>query len=315
MKRRLASAAALAFFLSAAGPAALAAEVVLKDGSTVPVSKPYVVKGTMAILTRADGSLVSLPLSSIDVEKTAKAMAAPAPAPTPAPTPVVPPKPLTPAEAAKMKGARRATVVLTDSDVALGAPPTAGAATAEKGEGEVSIGGVQAVRTKTGYSFSGTVVNSGGNPVEGVSVSIELVGEEGKTITTGFGRVAKPTLAPGESAAFEAEIASAVEAKSFRYVPRWQVRISVKAGKPSPGGGDGDGQRQNQPQAAAGEGGAAEPPPASKPEPPKEQPTPPPLPPGYAAPQASGKVEGAAGVAPEGLFVPRPSDNQAKPPQ
>ena len=116
-----------------------------------------------------------------------------------------------------------------------------------------------------------------------------------------------------QSAAFQAEIASEVTAKTFRYFPRWQVRIAVKQGTPS-SRGDGSSPRQSQAPAGGDEGGERQPA-AKKPEAPKEQPTPPPLPPGYAAPQASGKVEGASGSAPEGLFVPRPSDNQAKSPQ
>ena len=310
MKRRLAFAAALTFLLAAVSPAGRAAEVVLKDGSTISVAKPYVTKGAMAILTRTDGSLVSVPLSTIDVEKTARSMAAPAPAPTPTPGPVVAPRPMTPAEAAKVKGPRKATVLLTDSDVAPGLPP--GAPAAQKGEGEVSIGGVQSVRTKNGYSFSGTVVNSGGNPVGGVMVSIELVGEENKTITTGFGRLAKTTLGPGESAAFEAEIASPVDAKSFRYVPRWQVTVPVKPGSSASGGNGGSAQ---QTAAGPGEGDGEKKPAPKKPEPPKEQPTPPPPPPGYAAPQASAQVEGSTANSPTGAFLPRPADSQAKSPQ
>lgn len=317
MNRRYVLAPGVAFLLAAVAlvplvPGAEAAEVVLKDGSRIPVARPYVTKGTMAVLTRPDGSVVSLPLSEIDVEKSAASAAAPPPAakaPTPPP---VPAKPMTPADAAKIKGARKATVVLTDDDVAPGTPSASGGK-GEKGEGEVSIGAVQAVRSKTGYTVNGTVVNSGGGPVQGVSVSIELVGEENKTITTAFGRVAQPTLGPGESAAFDAEIPSAVEAKNFRYVPRWQVRIPVKpatdgqsaqAGTPtgdqppSAGGapGEGDGQKKA----------------AKKPEPEK---TPAPPPPGWAAPQANAPIEGSTAQQPGGTFFPRPADNQPKPPQ
>ena len=45
--------------------------VVLRDGSSVATTKPYVVKGKIAILTRTDGSLVSIPVEEIDEEKIA----------------------------------------------------------------------------------------------------------------------------------------------------------------------------------------------------------------------------------------------------
>src|SRR5512140_3235171 len=77
-----------------------AADVILKDGQAVATKKPYVVKGKIAILTRTDGSLVSIPVEDIDLGKTAAAAARPA-APKAEATPAAPKKPMTPVEAAK----------------------------------------------------------------------------------------------------------------------------------------------------------------------------------------------------------------------
>lgn len=321
MIRRLAPAAVLAFLLAVAGlatltagaasadPAAPAAEVVLRDGSTVAVARPYVTKGATAILTRPDGTLVSLPLSEIDVEKTAASMAAAkaraaAPAATPAPTPEA--RAMTPAEAAKTRGARKASVVITDADVAPGALSPGGEDGGGSAVGDVSIGAVSATRTKTGYFISGTVQNSGKGPVQGVSVSVQLIGEENKTLKTGFARVAKGTLDPGESSAFEAEVESKVEAKNFRYVPRWQVRET-----PASARADARSKETAAAEQAADGGGDRPPKKAEKP----PEPTPPPPPPGWAAPQASAPIESSTSAPQNQPYVPRPSASQPQPPK
>src|ERR1019366_5956386 len=105
-------------FLACLAGIAGADEIWLKDGRRIVTKKPFVAKGSLALLTTTDGVLLSIPLSEIDQVKTAaeKARAAAA---TPPPTPSVP-KPLTPAEAAKQKSGRRAAVVLTDDTIAHG---------------------------------------------------------------------------------------------------------------------------------------------------------------------------------------------------
>ena len=112
--RRLLVAVVLACLAGIAG----ADEIWLKDGRRIVTKKPLVQKGSLALLTTTDGVLLSIPLSEVDLNRTAaeKARAAVA---TPVPTASVP-KPLTPAEAAKLKSGRRAAVVLTDDTVAHG---------------------------------------------------------------------------------------------------------------------------------------------------------------------------------------------------
>lgn len=203
---------------------ARADEIWLKDGRRIVTKKPLVQKGSLAWLTTADGVLLSIPLSEIDLAKTAaeKARAA---SPTPVPSPGVP-KPLTPAEAAKKKSGARATVVLTDDTIAHGI----GDENPEKreGEGRVDVANASAARTKDGYSFTGSVINGGGAEVSGVSVTVELVGRDGRTFSSAFAQVAKDTLAPGEKSTFTASAPPEGEAASYRYLPRWQVLIPVK---------------------------------------------------------------------------------------
>src|SRR5512140_252988 len=282
-----------------------AADVILKDGQTIATKKPYVVKGKIAILTRTDGTLVSIPVEDIDLGKTAAAAAAKPAAPKTEATPAAPKKPMTPVEAAKAKGGKRATVVLTDADVRTSTATGPDGEKVEKGDGEVSIANANAVRTKTGYSVSGSVINVGKADVRGVSVTIELVGENSKTMQTVFGNVAKDTLAPGEKSVFTAEVISEAEAKSFRYLPSWQLTVSVRTVEPGSASKSEAGSPSQKPSNGS-EASPASPPKAEKSEPPP-QPTPVPRP-DVAPPSANAPV--GAPTTPGGVYVPRPSDNQ-----
>jgi hypothetical protein len=221
--RRLLVAVVLACLAGIAG----ADEIWLKDGRRIVTKKPLVAKGRLALLTTTDGVLLSIPLSEIDQVKTAaeKARAATA---TPPPTPSVP-KPLTPVEAAKQKSGRKAAVVLTDDTIAHGVGDEVGEKKEGDGEGKVDIANTSVTRSKDGYAFTGSVINSGGAEVAGVSVTVQLVSKDGKTVSSAFAQLAKDTLAPGEKTTFTANGPLEGEAASFRYMPRWQVLVPAKA--------------------------------------------------------------------------------------
>src|SRR4029079_6504187 len=87
---------ALALFFTAA--AGLADVVVLKGGSVITLQHPPVRRGNNVILTRTDGTLLSVPASEIDRAATAARNAAP---PPPAPASAIPARPATLAEAAR----------------------------------------------------------------------------------------------------------------------------------------------------------------------------------------------------------------------
>ena len=221
--RRLLVAVVLACLAGIAG----ADEIWLKDGRRIVTKKPFVAKGSLALLTTTDGVLLSIPLSEIDQVKTAaeKARAAAA---TPRPTPSVP-KALTLAEVAKQKSGRRAAVVLTDDTIAHGPGDEVVEKKEGDGEGKVDVANTSVTRSKDGYAFTGSVINSGGAEVAGVSVTVHLVSKDGKTVSSAFAQVAKDTLAPGEKSTFTASAPLEGEAASFRYMPQWLVRVPVKA--------------------------------------------------------------------------------------
>jgi len=222
MRRLLIATAILA---GLAGVAA-ADEIWLKDGQSITTTKPPVTKGSNVLLTTTEGVLISVPLSEIDQEKTAEARRL-AGAPTPAPTPNLM-KPLTPAEAARQKSGRKAVVTLTDDSVAHTFGDEGGERKPASGEGRVDVANTSATRGKDGYTFSGTVINSGNGPVSAVSVTIESVGKDGKTFSSAYAQVAKDSLQPGEKSTFTATAPLEGEAATFRYMPRWQVPIPVK---------------------------------------------------------------------------------------
>jgi hypothetical protein len=292
---------AMAVFAVGASVAA-ADEIFLKDGRSITTKKPVVTKGSNALITTADGVLVSVPLSEIDQAKTAEAKARAA-APTPAPTPNLM-KPMTPAEAARQKTGKKAVVVLTDDAVAHGFGDEGSAKQAADGEGRVEVANTSATRGKDGYTFTGSVVNSGTGPALAISVTIEALGRDGRSFTTVFASVAKDALQPGEKSTFTASAPFEGEAASFRYMPRWQAPIAPKpADDKAKGGAAGTGAKDD----AAAEG---EPTPV---------PTPPPAPtlvpiprPDVAPPSANAPVGNPA----SGAFLPPPDAPRttAKPP-
>lgn len=298
----------LALFLAV--PLALplsADEVVLKDGRTISTRGPYKVKGRSAVMTAADGTLVSIPVSEIDLEKTAEAQAKAAETVPPEATPT--PKALTPAEAARVKSSRKASVVLNDSDVSHPLDTSEGAtATTESSEdGKVEVSS-QRVILKEGepgaFFVTGSLANTGQTEVSTIALSIEAVGPSNKTLQSVFGTIAKDTLAPGEKTSFTAELKTGERPTVVRYFPRWKVQVRPEAAADATAGGEKP--------AAPSEEATPTPAPTKPPAPPTPRPTRP-VPPGSAAPVASGPV--GQPEKPGGTYLPVPSDGQPKQPQ
>jgi hypothetical protein len=256
MRRLMLTVAVLACLAGIAG----ADEIWLKDGRRIVTKKPLVKKGGVALLTTTDGVLLSLPLSEIDLAKTAAEKARGAAAePLPTPSPL---KPLTPAEAAKQKTGRRAAVVLTDDTVAHGIGDDVTGKKEGDGEGRVDIANTSVTRSKDGYAFTGSVINAGSGEVTAVAVTVEIVGKDGKTFSSAFAQLAKDTLAPGEKSTFTAGAPLEGEAASFRYIPHWQVRVPVRTAGDAAAAPRAPGGAPPKPEAEAGAGAAPTPPPA-----------------------------------------------------
>jgi len=283
--------------------------VVLKDGRTITTAGPPVVKGRVALLKTPDGKLFSLPVEEIDAAKTEAERLKPAPAPTPAATP--PLRPPRPAEIAGKTNPKKATVVLTDEQVAGGIPSDEGEKKPDEGEPVIEISSSSAVKTAVGYAFTGSVLNTGKGEASGVAVTIEAVGAENKPLASAFAELAKDKLAPGEKSTFKAQMANTPEdPRVFRYLPRWQTRVAVKSAAASPGapgappprlapGGETDRERGDEE--------------VSRPPEPKPTPRMVRVPqPDMAAPAANAPI--GAPDKPGGTFLPKPTGDQPKPP-
>ena len=301
--RRVSSLLVLGLISLLARPLA-ADQVVLKDGRTLDTKKPPEIRGRQAVLVLADGKLVSIPAAEIDTQKTAAlARKATEEAASAAPAAVATAPTLAEAARATREG-KKATVVLTDQDVAGGwlepADEKKGASA-----GRVVVSNMSAKKVGNGTSVTGSVQNVGGTPVEGVAVTVEVVGDKGQTVASAFGQLSADALGPGEKATFTAQLETAVTAQNVRVSPRWQAtkKETSEADSAASGG---------KPAAARGETPSAEatPPPAPKPAP--TEPPPPPRTPDMPAPSANAPVGSPS--KPGGVYVPQPSSNQPKPP-
>lgn len=301
--RRVLSLLVLGLISLLAGPLA-ADQVVLRDGRTLDTKKPPQIRGRQAILVLPDGKLVSIPASEIDADKTAALAKKAAEAAKPAGTPVPASAPTLAGAAQATRDAKKATVVLTDQDVAGGFLEPEAEKKAAGGE-RVVVSNVSARKTANGTTVTGSVQNVGGGAVEGVTVTVEAVGEKGETVASAFGALSADALATGEKASFTATLDTSTTASNVRVLPKWR---SAQKGPEEPGKGPAEGRRA----AAKGENVAPEPSPTPAPTKPPEQPTPPPRPPDMAAPPANAPV--GAPSQPGGTYVPQPASDQPKPP-
>ncbi len=305
---RIATVPALAVLLLLAAGARGEDVVVLKDGRTLDIVGAPVTKGRIVLLKTRDGTLFSISVDEIDGPKTeaARAKAVPAPAPK-AESSLRPPRP---AEIAGKKSERKATVALTDEQVARGQNEDVAEKKDEEGEERVDVTNAAATKNPSGYAITGSVLNSGKVDVSGISVTIEGVAG-GKTVATTFGQVAKDQLAPGEKSTFTAEMKETAEIQTFRYVARWQTKVAVRSAVPSDwGGGVTPPPKPPEGADAAKTEGAGEK---------SAEPTPVPTPrlvripsPDVAAPPANAPI--GKPDKPGGTFLPKPTGDQPKPP-
>jgi hypothetical protein len=305
--RRIVTLPALAVLLLLAGGGVGEDVVVLKDGRTLEIMGTPVTKGRIVLLKMRDGTLCSIPADEIDGPKTEAARAKPAPTPaSKAESSLRPPRP---AEIAGKKSERKAAVALTDEQVAKGQNEDV-AEKKDEDQERVDVTNAAATKSPSGYSITGSVLNSGNVDVSGISVTIEGVAG-GKTVATTFGQVAKDQLAPGEKSTFTAEMKETADIQTFRYVARWQTKVAVKSAVPSDwGGGVTPPPKPPEGADAAKTEGAGEK---------SAEPTPVPTPrlvripsPDVPAPPANAPI--GKPDKPGGTFLPQPTGDQPKPP-
>ena len=199
--------------------------VVLKGGTRIELKRPWVQQGNNAILTRSDGTLLSVPISEIDLKATAAAKKA---VPPPNPAAVAPPQ--TPVEALRLgREGPRAKVRLTDADVshetvqtlASTAAPSK-AETGGKGAARLDVAGYDQSKSGTNVLLRGSLRNFGGTAASNARMSITALDENGDLIGTGEASLSKGSLEPFETVAFTAAVPVGDKiVAAFRFSPQW----------------------------------------------------------------------------------------------
>jgi len=284
--------------------ASLAEVIVLKGGAIVNLQRPPVRKGNNVLLTRSDGTLLSVPASDIDRTATAAANAAPAPAPPPVAAP-----PATLAEAARAgREVPKARVRITDANVAHGdSSPAPAAADAPKetasGAGRVDVADYSQEKSGEALVVRGTLRNPGSTIATNVRMTVSALDSKNQPIASGEAGISSAAIEPSKTAAFSITIpVGKVAVGSLRFTPRW-----ASTAPPAEAAADAEAKK-------AGESTAPAPAAAR----PNEPPPPPPTPDGrgvlYAAPPptapSSPPANGKTGYIP-GASSP---SNQPKPP-
>ena len=217
---------ALALFFTAA--AGLADVVVLKGGTVITLQHPPVRRGNNVILTRTDGTLLSVPASEIDRAATAALSAAP---PPPAPASAIPARPATLAEAARAtRDVPKARVKITDADVSHGesaAEPAAGqsaeaAKEAASGSGRIDVADYTQEKSGDAMVVRGTLRNPGTTPAINVRMTVSALDGKGQVITSGEAGISSASIDPSKTAAFSVTIpVGGKVVGSIRFAPRW----------------------------------------------------------------------------------------------
>jgi hypothetical protein len=186
----------------------------------IELKQPWVQQGNNALLTRIDGTLLSVPISEIDMKATAAAKKAPPP--KPAPAVVAPPE--TPAEAARaIKEGPRARVKITDADVGHAAPIEGD--TSGEGRGTSShLEVADYTQEKSGGNLivRGMLRNVGATTATQAKLTVAILDDKGKVIGSSGATLSGATVESGNAVAFTGMIPVGENVVgSVRFNPQW----------------------------------------------------------------------------------------------
>ena len=249
---------------SAAGTALAADVVVLKGGVRIDLKEPWVQQGNTILLTRTDGTLLSVPAGEIDTKATAAARAK---KPAAASASAVAAPPSLPADAVRSGKGEKARVKVTDADV--GHVETAGAAGPvdrgakvdnRAGAGRIEVGTYEQQKSGDNLVITGTLHNNGTTPAMNTRMTVSAIDETGNSFATANATVANGTVEGGRAVTFTASLPVGERNPSqIRFVPQWQ---SPPPPAPAPAAGAGASNGAAGAPAAAGPGSAPAKPPA-----------------------------------------------------
>jgi hypothetical protein len=268
MKLSTRTAAALVLFVTAA--AGLAEVIVLKGGVVIPLQRPAVRRGNNVLLTKTDGTFLSVPVSEVDRAETAAVNSAP---PPPPPASSVPARPPTLAEAARAaRDVPKARVRITDANVSHGESsaepatdePAEAAKDAASGSGRIDVADYTQEKSGDAMVVRGTLRNPGTTPAMNVRMTVAAIDPKGQVITSAEAGISSATVEPNKTAAFSVTIPVGTRVVgSIRFSPRWASPAPPAAPADDPA---------RAPNPAAAPAAAAPPPRASEPPPPAPTP-------------------------------------------
>jgi hypothetical protein len=219
--RRLLLAAALAAALAA--PAA-ADWLVTREGARVETRGVWQVKGKLVVFHTPAGDLSSLRLSEVDLEASRQATQELELARREA------------AKAARREPERKVPVlVLTDDKVRHVKPGAAPAAPDKTAPSLTIVSWDRAVDPGDGHAvITGTVKNASAVEASDVTVSVQLLGPDGKPMVSGLATLTSTTLPPGQQSGFRAEFPSVTTYADVKFDPSAVASQPSSEAQPQP---------------------------------------------------------------------------------
>lgn len=195
----LLSAAAIAGVALVAGAPAAADTLVTKSGAQVATKGPWKVKGNQVVFTRPDGSLASLRVADVDLDRSAAATAKAAAPPAP-PAPAKPAKPVV----LRLTDNDVSHTTDTDSVAAADKPAATPEAAAAAGATALVVQGwdKHPGENGDGILITGSLLNPTKNTATEITLDVGLYGADGKLIQIVRASLASETLPPGQKTTF-----------------------------------------------------------------------------------------------------------------
>jgi hypothetical protein len=213
--------------------------VVLKGGARIELKKPPVRQGALILLTRTDGTLLSIPATEVDWKATAAEGARVVPG-RPAPAVTAPAE--TPAQAVRSgHSGPKAKIKLTDADVTHQVEEEPAAGEKKPGEprtgaGRLEIAEYTQEKSENDLVVRGSLRNAGGTTAGGARMTVTALDEKGDPVGSGEATLSAQMIEPGATASFSAKIpVGEKSAVSFRFAPQWLASAPpAPAASPTP---------------------------------------------------------------------------------
>jgi hypothetical protein len=224
--------------------AAFADVLVTRDGARIETSGPWEVRGRLVVFSRADGSLASLRLDEVDVERSRQATE------QTAHPPATEASGEDAAEGAAGSGSQEVRIQLTDADfTTVSRPPEDGGEGAEEGSGERGRKALNALSVTSweesesaeaeGVQLTGSFKNDGSAIAAGIALTVGLYDEAGDLLRESRARLSQPSLAPGEVGNFRVVFSGLYAFSEARFAfESSPVRIQAPPRPASPTGTD-----------------------------------------------------------------------------